>query len=190
MQAYAARIVHVGPAGQRPADQDGQPDLHRRRRPGPRPRRSISPNAAGLDTDKVLEAVSGGAAQSWQMVNRWPTMDEGEFDFGFAVDWMRKDLGLALEEARAQRRPAAADRAGRSILCRRAGDGRRPAGHLLPDPEARALKRLIAVPRRLAARARPRSPTSLVDNVNGYTLREDGRLVRFTGDAGSATTAG
>ena len=47
----------------------------------------------------MFEAVSGGAAMSWQMVNRWPTMAEGEFDFGFAVDWMRKDLGLALEEA-------------------------------------------------------------------------------------------
>src|SRR3546814_18542593 len=57
--------------------------------------------ASGLDTGKVFEAVSGGAAQSWQMVNRWQTMDQGEFDFGFAVDWMRKDLGLALEEARA-----------------------------------------------------------------------------------------
>jgi 3-hydroxyisobutyrate dehydrogenase len=57
--------------------------------------------AAGLDTDKVFEAVSGGAAQSWQMVNRWDSMNKGEFDFGFAVDWMRKDLGLALEEARA-----------------------------------------------------------------------------------------
>jgi 3-hydroxyisobutyrate dehydrogenase len=44
--------------------------------------------------------VSGGAAQSWQMLNRWQTMDKGDFDFGFAVDWMRKDLGLALEEAR------------------------------------------------------------------------------------------
>ena len=55
---------------------------------------------AGLDSDKVFEAVSGGAAQSWQMVNRWKTMNEGQFDFGFAVDWMRKDLGLALEEAR------------------------------------------------------------------------------------------
>ena len=45
--------------------------------------------------------MSGGAAMSWQMVNRWPTMDEGAFDFGFAVDWMRKDLGLTLDEARA-----------------------------------------------------------------------------------------
>ena len=57
--------------------------------------------AAGLDTEKVLEAVSAGAAGSWQMQNRWPTMSKDEFDFGFAVDWMRKDLGLALAEARA-----------------------------------------------------------------------------------------
>jgi len=56
--------------------------------------------AAGLDTDKVLAAISGGAASSWQMVSRWPTMAKGEFDFGFAVDWMRKDLGLTLDEAR------------------------------------------------------------------------------------------
>lgn len=56
--------------------------------------------AARLDLDKVYEAISGGAAQSWQMDNRWKTMANDEFDFGFAVDWMRKDLGLAIEEAR------------------------------------------------------------------------------------------
>jgi 3-hydroxyisobutyrate dehydrogenase len=56
--------------------------------------------ASGLDTDAVLAAISKGAAQSWQMDNRWPTMVEGRFDFGFAVDWMRKDLGLVLDEAR------------------------------------------------------------------------------------------
>jgi 3-hydroxyisobutyrate dehydrogenase-like beta-hydroxyacid dehydrogenase len=56
--------------------------------------------AAGLDTDKVLEVVSGGAAGSWQMNNRWKTMAEGKFDFGFAVDWMRKDLAICLGEAR------------------------------------------------------------------------------------------
>jgi 3-hydroxyisobutyrate dehydrogenase len=56
---------------------------------------------AGIDADAVLAAISKGAAQSWQMENRWPTMVEGKFDFGFAVDWMRKDLGLVLEEARA-----------------------------------------------------------------------------------------
>ena len=55
---------------------------------------------AGLDTDAVYDAVSKGAAQSWQMDNRWKTAARGEFDFGFAVDWMRKDLGLVLDEAR------------------------------------------------------------------------------------------
>ncbi len=57
--------------------------------------------SAGLDTDAVYEAISKGAAQSWQMDNRWKTAAAGEFEFGFAVDWMRKDLGLVLEEARA-----------------------------------------------------------------------------------------
>ncbi len=56
---------------------------------------------AGLDPAIVYEAVSKGAAQSWQMDNRWATMTRGEFQFGFAVDWMRKDLGLVLDEARA-----------------------------------------------------------------------------------------
>ena len=57
--------------------------------------------AAGLDPALVQAAIGKGAAQSWQMDNRWPTMAENRFDFGFAVDWMRKDLGLVLEEARA-----------------------------------------------------------------------------------------
>jgi len=52
-----------------------------------------------VDVEKVIAAISKGAAQSWQMENRWKTMVEGKFDFGFAVDWMRKDLGLVLEEA-------------------------------------------------------------------------------------------
>ncbi len=55
---------------------------------------------AGLDAAKVIEAISGGAAQSWQMVNRWETMTQGQFEHGFAVDWMRKDLRIALETAR------------------------------------------------------------------------------------------
>jgi 3-hydroxyisobutyrate dehydrogenase-like beta-hydroxyacid dehydrogenase len=55
---------------------------------------------AGVDPMKVIDAISKGAAQSWQMENRWRTMVDGEFDFGFAVDWLRKDLGIALEEAR------------------------------------------------------------------------------------------
>ncbi len=55
---------------------------------------------ANLDMNKVLEVISKGAAQSWQMENRGKTMIEGKFDFGFAVDWMRKDLGLVLDEAK------------------------------------------------------------------------------------------
>ncbi|MGZ3315617.1 MAG: NAD(P)-dependent oxidoreductase [Caulobacteraceae bacterium] len=54
---------------------------------------------AGLDIELVIAAISKGAAQSWQMENRWKTMSEGKYDFGFAVDWMRKDLGLTLDEA-------------------------------------------------------------------------------------------
>ena len=56
---------------------------------------------AGLDLEGAYQAVSKGAAQSWQMDNRWATMAQDKFDFGFAVDWMRKDLGLVLDEARA-----------------------------------------------------------------------------------------
>lgn len=55
---------------------------------------------AGLDIEKVVEVISKGAAGSWQMENRHKTMNAGKFDFGFAIDWMRKDLGICLEEAR------------------------------------------------------------------------------------------
>ena len=97
MRAYAARIVHVGPAGAGQRTKmvnqiciagvlQGLSEAVR------------FAQKADLDLDRVLEAVSGGAAQSWQMVNRWGTMTRDEFDFGFAIDWMRKDLGLALAE--------------------------------------------------------------------------------------------
>lgn len=100
MQAYAARVVHVGGAGAGQTTKmvnqiciggllQGLSEALR------------FAQAAELDLDKVFEAISGGAAQSWQMENRWKTMADDSFDFGFAVDWMRKDLGLALEEARA-----------------------------------------------------------------------------------------
>jgi 3-hydroxyisobutyrate dehydrogenase len=100
MSAYAARIVHVGPDG------SGQLTKMVNQIAIAGVLQGLAEavhfaKAAGLDADKVFEAISGGAAQSWQMMNRWKTMNEGEFDFGFAVDWMRKDLGLALEEARA-----------------------------------------------------------------------------------------
>ncbi|EKS42847.1 NAD(P)-dependent oxidoreductase [Afipia clevelandensis] len=55
---------------------------------------------AGLDVEAVIDTISKGAAQSWQMENRYKTMNEGKFDFGFAVEWMRKDLSICLAEAR------------------------------------------------------------------------------------------
>ena len=55
---------------------------------------------AGLKMEEVIEVISKGAAQSWQMENRYKTMIDDKFDFGFAVDWMRKDLSIALEEAK------------------------------------------------------------------------------------------
>ncbi len=54
---------------------------------------------AGLDVAAVMDVISKGAASSWQMQNRWQTMEKGDFNFGFAVDWMRKDLGIAMQEA-------------------------------------------------------------------------------------------
>ena len=109
MDCYAKAMVHAGPAGAGQLTkmvnqiclagvvQGLAEGLHFAKR-------------AGLDPETVISAVSKGAAQSWQMENRWQTMVHGEFDFGFAVNWMRKDLRIALEEARANgsRLPAAA----------------------------------------------------------------------------------
>ncbi len=98
MAAYAANMTLIGPAGSGQLAkmvnqiciagvvQGLAEGLHFAKR-------------ADLDVEKVIAAISKGAAQSWQMENRWKTMNEGKFDFGFAVDWMRKDLGLVLEEA-------------------------------------------------------------------------------------------
>ena len=60
---------------------------------------------SGLNMNKVLDAISNGAAQSWQMDNRHKTMIEGKFDYGFAVDWMRKDLKIAMDEAKKNNSP-------------------------------------------------------------------------------------
>jgi 3-hydroxyisobutyrate dehydrogenase len=99
MQAYASRIVHVGDAGAgqqtKMVNQICIAGVLGGLSEGLR-----FAQASGLDLDKVFQAISGGAAQSWQMVNRWDTMAKDAFDFGFAIDWMRKDLGLALDEAR------------------------------------------------------------------------------------------
>ena len=95
---YAKAITHIGPVGSRQLAkmvnqsciagivQGLSEGLHFAKR-------------AGLDPAVVIDSISKGAAQSWQMENRWQTMVDGEFDFGFAVDWMRKDLAIALEEA-------------------------------------------------------------------------------------------
>ena len=99
MQAYAKAITYAGEAGSGQLVkmvnqiciaglvQGLSEGLHFARR-------------AGLDAETVINAISKGAAQSWQMENRWRTMVDGEFDFGFAVNWMRKDLRIALEEGR------------------------------------------------------------------------------------------
>jgi len=98
LEAYAARIVHIGEAGSGQAAKAVNQICIAGTLAGLSEAVRFA-QAAGLDLDKVLEAVAGGAAQSWQMDNRWATMARGEFDFGFAIDWMRKDLGIALAEA-------------------------------------------------------------------------------------------
>jgi 3-hydroxyisobutyrate dehydrogenase len=98
MDCYAKAITHIGPAGAGQlakmvnqiciagAVQGLAEGLHFAKK-------------AGLDPSVVIDSISKGAAQSWQMENRWQTMVNDEFEFGFAVDWMRKDLAIALEEA-------------------------------------------------------------------------------------------
>jgi 3-hydroxyisobutyrate dehydrogenase len=98
MQAYGARMVHVGEAGAGQATKAVNQICIAGTLAGLSEGVRFA-QAAGLDMGKVLEAISGGAAQSWQMENRWATMAAGEFDFGFAIDWMRKDLAIALGEA-------------------------------------------------------------------------------------------
>ncbi|WBQ08924.1 NAD(P)-dependent oxidoreductase [Hyphomonadaceae bacterium ML37] len=100
MQAYAKAITHAGPAGAgqlvKMVNQICIAGLVQGLAEG-----LHFAEAAGLDPETVINAISKGAAQSWQMENRWRTMTKGEFEFGFAVDWMRKDLRIALDEARA-----------------------------------------------------------------------------------------
>lgn len=100
MEAYSQRITHIGGPGSgqtaKMVNQVAIAGIIQSLAEGMR-----FAQAAGLDLDKVFEAISGGAASSWQMTNRWGTMAKDEFDFGFAVDWMRKDLSLAIDEARA-----------------------------------------------------------------------------------------
>jgi 3-hydroxyisobutyrate dehydrogenase len=99
MSAYARRIVHVGKAG------TGQVTKMINQVCMAGVLASLGEalrlaQAEHLDLDRVLEAISGGASQSWQMDNRWATMAQDQFDFGLTIDLMRKDLGLALDEGR------------------------------------------------------------------------------------------
>jgi 3-hydroxyisobutyrate dehydrogenase len=101
LQAYAARIVHVGEAGAGQATKAVNQICIAGTLEGLSEGMRFA-QASGLDLAKVFEAISGGAAQSWQMDNRWRTMTQDQFDFGFAIDWMRKDLAIALAEAEAR----------------------------------------------------------------------------------------
>ncbi|MCB2047806.1 MAG: NAD(P)-dependent oxidoreductase [Novosphingobium sp.] len=99
METYSRKIVHIGKAGAgqtaKMANQIAIAGVVAGLAEAVR-----FAQASHLDMDQVYEAISGGAAQSWQMDNRWQSMNADEFDFGFAIDWMRKDLGLAIEEGR------------------------------------------------------------------------------------------
>ena len=96
-------------------------------------RRSPSASAPGLDMKPVLEVIGKGAAQSWQMDNRGTTMIDGKFDFGFAVDWMRKDLGLVLDEARRNGARLPVTALVDQFYADLQAAGRQPLGHLEPD---------------------------------------------------------
>jgi 3-hydroxyisobutyrate dehydrogenase len=98
MAAYALRTVHIGPAGAGQGAKAVNQLCIAGTLAGLAEGMTLA-KAGNLDLDKVFQAISNGAAQSWQMDNRWATMARGEFDFGFAIDWMRKDLAIALAEA-------------------------------------------------------------------------------------------
>jgi 3-hydroxyisobutyrate dehydrogenase len=99
MEAYSSRIVHIGGAGAGQTTKMVNQIAIAGAMQSAAEALRFAQNA-DLDLDKVFEAVSGGAAASWYLLNRWKTMSEDSFDFGFAVDWMRKDLGIAMDEAR------------------------------------------------------------------------------------------
>lgn len=99
LAAYAARIIHIGESGTGQSAKAVNQICIAGTLAGLSEAIRFA-QGSGLDMARVLEAISGGAAQSWQMENRWTSMDAGEFDFGFAIEWMRKDLAIALATAR------------------------------------------------------------------------------------------
>lgn len=100
IECYARKVTHMGPAGSgqlaKMVNQICVAGLLQGLSEG-----MMFAEAAGLDLSQVMRALSKGAAQSWQMENRWETMSDGDYNHGFAVDLMRKDLGLCLKEAQA-----------------------------------------------------------------------------------------
>ncbi len=137
-RSLRAHVQAARPCRLRPADQDGQPDLHRRIGAGALRRHPLRAEA-GLDVNAVIETISKGAAQSWQMENRYKTMNEGKFRFWLRCRMDRKDLSICLAEARRKRRELAGHRPRRQLLCGSAEDGRQPLGHLEPVRSAGAL---------------------------------------------------
>jgi len=98
MDAYAKNVTHMGPAGNGQLTKMVNQICIAGVVQGLAEALNFA-QRAGLDGERVVEVISKGAAQSWQMENRGSTMLKGEFEFGFAVDWMRKDLGLCMDEA-------------------------------------------------------------------------------------------
>ena len=123
----------------------------------------------------MFEAISGGAAQSWQMDNRWTTMARGEFDFGFAVDWMRKDLGLIASTKRGRRGAklpltALVDQFYADVQAM--GGGRQDTS--VPDPAGSKPEATAPVSWPPCSLAAPALADTLVDNINGVSIDRDG----------------
>ena len=108
---------------------------------------------AELDINAVIDTISKGAAQSWQMENRYKTMNEGKFDFGFAVEWMRKDLSICISEARRNGASLPVTSSGGRLLFGSRDNGRPPVGYVQSSGAARTLTPAgftMAVPRPFA----------------------------------------
>ena len=139
---------------------------------------------AGLDVEKLIATISKGAAQSWQMENRYKTMAAGKFDFGFAVDWMRKDLGHLPRRGAAQRRASAGHRAGRPVLFRGAEDGRPALGYVEPDCAAAAIEKIPAalMPARAPHQAERLEPAIGIGRQRFACGRERHKLIEPAAD--------
>ena len=110
---------------------------------------------AGLDVQAVIDTISKGAAQSWQMENRYKTMNDGKFDFGFAVEWMRKDLSICLAEARRNGASLPVTALVDAVLFGGREDGRQALGHVEPAGAAGAL-----IPAGICGRSVDRPPVN------------------------------